>query len=109
MLERATFVTTTGTGPPGAPRPPPPPPPPPPWPFWAVVVGWPARQTAYPATDTTISRKTNQMSPRFFDFPEPGGAGSYWPGSNSGNGSGVDGFVVIQGALGDATDYDLLL
>src|SRR5208283_3220823 len=99
MLERATFVTTTGTGPRAAPRAaprPPPKPPPPPWPL-GLVFGWPARQTAYPATPATISRKTTQISPRFFDFPELGGVGPCWPGGcTSGSDSGVFVLVVIQ-------------
>src|ERR1039458_440821 len=100
MLERATFVTTTGTGPRTAPLPPPPEPrPPPPWPVCGTVVGWPARQTAYPATPTMMSRKTTQISPRFFDFPELGGIGSCWPGGCiSGSDSGFFVVVVIQTA-----------
>src|SRR5271157_2166006 len=115
MLERATFVTTTGTGPTGAaPLPPPPkPPPPPPWPLCRTVLGWPARQTAYPATPATINRKTAQSSPRFFGFPGPGGVGSCWPGScTSGSDSSdsvVLAFLVITNALwknGGTSHYD---
>src|SRR5580700_7248721 len=102
MLERATVVTTTGTGPRTAPRPPPPPkpppPPPPPWPL-GVVDGCPARQTAYPATPPMISRKTTQISPRFFGFPGLGGGSKSWPGGcTSGSDSGVFVCVVIQTA-----------
>src|ERR1035437_6953936 len=100
MLERATFVTTTGTGPRAAPLPPPPPTPPPPtpWPL-GPVFGWPARQTAYPATPATISRKTTQISPRFFDLPELGGVGPCWPGRGaSGSDSGISVLVVMQAA-----------
>src|ERR1039458_4732633 len=98
MLERATFVTTTGTGP-VAPRPPPPPPPPP-APFWAVVTGCPARQTAYPAMLATISRNTNQISPRFFGFPEPGGSPGCSGRYTAGAGSEVfPGVVILNGLL----------
>jgi hypothetical protein len=63
------------------------------------VTGWPARQTAYPATPATISRKTTQISPRFFDLPELGGVGPCGPGKGtSGGNSGVFVFVVIQTA-----------
>jgi hypothetical protein len=98
MLERVTLVTTTGTGPRGAPRPPPPPkpPPPPPWPFCGIAPGWPARQTAYPATPPIISRKRTQISPRFFGFPVLGGIGPCSPGRCApGNVSGADSGVFV--------------
>src|SRR5271157_5351240 len=94
MLERVTFVTTTGTGPSPPPRPPPPPPPPP-WPLGAVL-GSPACQTAYPAIPAMISRKTPQINPRFFDLPEPGGGTPCSTGTRpSGSDSGVLVVVVI--------------
>jgi hypothetical protein len=47
----------------------------------------------------TISRKTTQISPRFFDLPELGGMGPCGPGrGTSGGGSGVSVFVVMQTA-----------
>src|ERR1035437_1229788 len=106
MLERATFVTTTGTGPRAAPLPPPRPPLPPPWPL-GPAFGWPARHTAYPATPATISRKTTQISPRFFDLRGLGGVGPCWPGKGaSGSGSDVSVFVVIiQAAYRKAADF----
>src|ERR1700691_4918297 len=99
MLERVTLVTTTGTGPSGAPRPPPPPPPPPPpWPFWGMAPGWPASQTAYPATPPTIRRKRSQSSPRFLGFAVLGEVGSWLGGCTSGMDSGDFVGVVIKAA-----------
>jgi hypothetical protein len=47
-----------------------------------------------------ISRKTTQISPRFFAFPELGGVGSCEAGGCiSGVDSGVFVFVVIQNGL----------
>jgi hypothetical protein len=44
-----------------------------------------------------ISRKTTQISPRFFDFPGVGGVGPCGPGGcTSGSDSGVFVLVVIQ-------------
>jgi hypothetical protein len=54
-----------------------------------------------------ISRKTNQINPRFFDFPEPGG-GPSWPGRYSaGADSGVFVRVVIQTAYCKASTISL--
>src|SRR5436190_18703330 len=93
MLERATFETTTGTGPPWPPAPPPrrPPPAPP-----VTGAGWLARHTAYPATPATISRNSTQMSPRFLGFRELGGADSGCTGAVLWSTSGT---VLYSGSL----------
>src|SRR6185295_8680447 len=93
MLERATFETTTGTGPNWPPAPPPrrPPPAPP-----TTGTGWLARQTAYPATPATIKRNTTQMRPRFLGFRELGGACSGCAGAGCRSTSGT---VLYSGSL----------
>src|ERR1700693_4734768 len=98
MLERATFDTTTGTGPKPAKRPPPPRPPPrpplvpgPP----GDVAGRPARHTAYPVTPAIINRKITQINPRFFDLAGRGGVGPCLLGRSSVFTSVGFSFVVI--------------
>jgi hypothetical protein len=53
-----------------------------------------------------ISRNRSQISPRFFDFPEPGGVDC---GSPGGRGSGSDSaglvVVLIQTAYQNGADY----